>query len=66
MSKETEKTIGEWAEIYGVQILDPDGWDRTDPELWTREITEKEFNKGIVFCTIMVHKGGRLWPTEQK
>jgi hypothetical protein len=46
------KTIRQWEEISGVCILDPDGFDRTDPKLYEREFTWKEFSKGLPFCTL--------------
>jgi hypothetical protein len=46
------KTLQEWADLDGVKILDPDGFDRTDPELWERQFTKEEFMRGIANCTI--------------
>jgi uncharacterized phage protein (TIGR01671 family) len=46
------KTIGEWAKELGIKILDPDGFCRTDPNLMTKLITKKEFERGILECTI--------------
>ena len=46
------KTLKQWADMDGIKILDPDGFDRTDPLLWERLFTRGEFNKGIIYCTI--------------
>lgn len=46
-------TLNEWAAIDGIKILDPDGFDRTDPNLYIRLFTREEFNQGIIRCTIM-------------
>lgn len=50
---ETLKTLQEWAELDGIEILDPDGFDRTDTELWTRLFTHDQYREGIWRCTIM-------------
>lgn len=46
------KTIKEWEEIYEIQILDPDGFDRMDIALHLKEFTKDEFEKGMLFSTI--------------
>lgn len=48
------KTIKEWAELRGIKIIDPDGFDRNDPNLWDKKITEQEFYEKIMLCTIMI------------
>ena len=53
MSEEKLKTIQEWAKEDGYKIIDPDGFDRTDPELMTKKITKKEFNRGVPLCTVV-------------
>jgi hypothetical protein len=45
------RTLQEWSSILGITILDPDGFDRTDPMLMERKFTLSEFNQGIVSCT---------------
>jgi hypothetical protein len=40
-------TIEDWSKKLGVQILDPDGFDRTDHDLYYRLFTEEEFRKGL-------------------
>ena len=52
MKKEILKNIQEWAKELGYVILDPDGFDRSDPEVMTRLRTREEFDKGFLFCTI--------------
>ena len=51
-----KKSIVEWAKEAGYEILDPDGFDRTDPEVMTRLRTKEEFEKGFMLCTIMKTK----------
>jgi hypothetical protein len=37
-----------WCKIKGVEVLDPDGWDRSPENFaksWAEEITEAEFDK---------------------
>ena len=45
-------TIQEWAALDGIEIIDPDGFDRSDPLLWERKISLEEFKKGQFLCTI--------------
>jgi hypothetical protein len=47
-----KKTLKEWADLENIEILDPDGFDRTDAQLFERLFTKEEFDKGIIFCTI--------------
>jgi len=47
-----KKNIQEWAKEKGYEILDPDGFDRKDPKVMTRPITEEDFEKGFLLCTI--------------
>ena len=43
----------EWAEIYKIEILDPDGWDRRNFEQdWARPLTEAAFNTKMMQSTI--------------
>lgn len=53
MDKEERKTIQEWTKEDGYKILDPDGFDRTDPNLMTKKITKVEFNRGVSLCTVI-------------
>ena len=45
-------TIEDWATLDGLQVLDPDGFDRSDPLLWERKFTREEYMAGLPFCTI--------------
>ncbi len=47
------KTIQEWAALDGIVVLDPDGFDRSDPYVLEREVTKAEYLAGIWRCTIM-------------
>lgn len=48
------KTIREWEQYYGdkFRVYDPDGFDRTDPNLMTRTFTKAEFLKGLGGSTV--------------
>lgn len=50
---EERKTIAEWGEQFGVQVMDPDGFNRRDPHLHRRKFTLLEFNHGYLRSTIM-------------
>lgn len=49
-----KKTLEEWALQKGIEILDPDGFGRTDPDLYKRKMTEEEFEESVVYSTIVV------------
>jgi len=57
-NEETEKkryqTIEEWENEYRVEIIDPDGFDRHDPNLYNKKFTEKEFLKSLSYSTIRI------------
>ena len=46
------KTISQWEEIFNVRIIDPDGFDRSDPKLRERKFTREEFEKGMMLSSI--------------
>lgn len=48
------KTIEQWSKIKNVTILDPDGFDRTDPNLFTNKYTEEEFFYGMIQSTCVI------------
>jgi hypothetical protein len=48
---EERKTIKEWEPIFQVEIYDPDGFDRTDPDLYSRKFTREEFEQGMLMST---------------
>jgi hypothetical protein len=50
---EERKTIEEWSKEYEVVIYDPDGFDRTDINLYSRLFTREEFEKGMAFSTCL-------------
>lgn len=56
------KTSAEWNEMIGggVNILDPDGWDRSNWEFsWHQEkISKKEFGNRVFLSTIESSKVG--------
>ena len=45
------RTIADWSKVFGVEIIDPDGFDRIDPQLYSRLFTSEEFNRCRVNCT---------------
>jgi hypothetical protein len=47
------KTLQEWASLDNIVILAPDGFDRTDPQLFERKFTKEEYQKGLILCTIL-------------
>ncbi|MDP4225587.1 MAG: hypothetical protein Q8910_04315 [Bacteroidota bacterium] len=54
-------TIKEWSKYLGVIIMDPDGFDRKDPNLWSNVYTQQEFIEGYNRSTCMFDKDGRAW-----
>jgi hypothetical protein len=36
----------------GYVVIDPDGWDRSDPNAWNEPITWNEFLRRMIFSTI--------------
>jgi hypothetical protein len=52
------KTINEWADLDGIIIIDADGFDRSDPDLFEKKISYEEYSKGILFCTIVMPAKG--------
>ena len=50
-----QKTINEWSDEFDVEIMDPDGFDRTDKYLYERYFTEDEFQKGMVQSTLIAN-----------
>lgn len=49
-----KKTLEQWAVQKGIEILDPDGFDRSDPDLYTEKMTEQKFNARVMLSTIVV------------
>ena len=48
------KNSDEWSRIKGIEIVDPDGWDRRNlSESWSELISEDEFDARAMVSTIM-------------
>lgn len=54
--KEVKKTIEEWQKEFGVIIMDPDGFDRSDMKLYERTFTKEDFENRLPACTILFMK----------
>lgn len=50
---EERKTLREWEQTYGLWILDMDGFDLSDHELFQRRMTKSEFLAGLAYCTAL-------------
>lgn len=44
-------TIEEWGRLTGIVVIEPDGFDRSDPKLMTRKFTHAEFIHGTMWST---------------
>lgn len=53
-SKTNRKTPAQWCEKFGVQVLDPDGWDRTDPNCMSYPISQDMFIKCYQLSTCRI------------
>ena len=49
---EIKKTIDEWHEVTGIEVLDADGFDRKSPMLFNERFTLTEFMNGVVGSTV--------------
>jgi len=49
------KTINQWEKELGVEIINPDGFDRSDAKLYERLFTKEEFQKALMYCTININ-----------
>ena len=48
-----ERRSGEWCLLFGVTVIDPDGWDRKDfQRSWNEPITEAEFKRRVAVSTV--------------
>lgn len=45
-------TIKDWEVITGIRVLDPDGFNRKDPQLMERLFTYQEFTHGMIQSTV--------------
>ena len=56
MNHETLRKPEEWMKLdqyQGIEILDPDGWDRGDfARSWNELIDQKTFNMRLAACTL--------------
>jgi len=59
-----KKTIPEWEEEFKVSVLDPDGFDRKDPNLMKKKFTKEEFLDGLITSTIIAEKDSKLFDEE--
>lgn len=50
---EVRKTLQAWEQEYGIYIVDLDGFDTRDSQLYLRGFTRAEFETGLAFCTIV-------------
>jgi hypothetical protein len=57
---EIVRTLKEWEAIKGLSILDWNGFDRSDEDLFEKLFSEAEFDKGSFLCT------QRLNPAEHR
>lgn len=51
------RTINGWEHYfseYNLRVMDPDGFDRSDPDLMSKEFTMEEFMDGLYTSTIQV------------
>lgn len=53
-----KQTINEWAAEDGYVVLDPDGFDRSKPDLMITPISKSEFDKGVQQSTTQGIKNG--------
>ena len=51
-----KRTIKEWEEALRVNILDYDGFDRQDINLFAKKISKEEFEEGLVQCTVQIER----------
>lgn len=52
-SSDDRRTLREWEQAYGLYILDMDGFDTSDSELYHRTWTRAEFEHGLAECTVI-------------
>ena len=45
------KTLNQWCEVVGLLAIDPDGFDRSDPNLFVKRFSEEEFRNGALNST---------------
>lgn len=52
---EEKRKIHEWEKIYNVDILSYDGFNQACPDLFTRFMTQKEFEEGLADSTAVYY-----------
>jgi hypothetical protein len=52
MSRHVKLTSGEWADVFDVEVLDPDGWRRGDGVFWDTPITKDDFVYRVALSTV--------------
>ncbi len=52
-----KRTINEWEKEFKVKIYDPDGFDRTDKDLYKQLFTKEEFQKGMMLSSLIDSRG---------
>lgn len=56
MNKKTPEEWGKNPKYSNIEIIDYDGWDRSNfNESWNEEISENEFQRRIALCTCIFH-----------
>lgn len=67
MGDRTLRNSEDWAKIFGITVLDPDGWDRQNFEhSWGELISEEEFSQRLWASTIeSLPGGGEFIKTEE-
>lgn len=56
------KTPAEWCAIFGVEVIDPDGWDRKDPNCMSYPITQDQFIEKYQRSTVGVVDRAKFFP----
>jgi len=51
-----KKTILEWTEDFGCEMIDPKGFNKHDKNLYNNRYTKEEFIQGFVKCKIRVKR----------
>jgi hypothetical protein len=56
------KTPEEWSTIYGIRIMDPDGWRMPNAPKWDTPISREEFSWRMGISSITVEDPDSDWP----
>lgn len=49
-------TIKEWESLLKVNILNYEGFDKSDPLLFEKKISKEDFEAGLVKCTVQIER----------